>query len=344
MYKIKENPEDFVVEEIPSIKLREQGEHSVFLLTKQNITTQEAIFQIRKRFHLRQSDIGYAGSKDKRAVTKQLITLRGKFATNYSFKNFKLDFLGFSNERLLLGNLIGNKFLIKVKDVTPEDKKNVESIKTDTFLMPNYFGPQRFSINNVEVGELLLKRNFEDAVELVMKTEDWFKTGDYLKEHPNDFLGALRLIPRQLLKMYIHSFQSKVFNEALSDLIKDTCDNTFSFNISRQELNSCENLDILSILLNKKLPLVGFGTRQSGDELWNKTLKNSLVLLNNLGLNQKSFLMREAPDISEEGSDREAVIEVKNFHYSMKKDAVGVSFELPKGSYATVVLKQIFRR
>ncbi len=275
MYIIKERPEDFIVEEIPTIKLRDEGRHSIFLMTKKGVSTQKAIEIIKRRLRLKNSQIGYAGSKDKNAVTKQWISIKKNINHNMEFSNIRLEYLGKSDERILLGNLKGNRFKIRVKNLSEDNIRNVERVGEE-FNMPNYFGEQRFSKSNEKIGELIIKRQFKEAVEELSKENKLVR--ESIEKKPNDYLGALRSIPRQNLLMYIHSFQSYLFNEALSRIIKLKVKDTFKFKISRWEVHSSDKLKELNEI---EIPIIGFGTKDKEDSLWKKALNMEREILKN---------------------------------------------------------------
>src|SRR5262247_2707914 len=73
--EIKANPEDFVVEEVPIYSPSGVGTHTIFLLEKRGIATFEAIRRIARALGRRDEDFGYAGLKDARAVTRQLVSI-----------------------------------------------------------------------------------------------------------------------------------------------------------------------------------------------------------------------------------------------------------------------------
>ena len=77
MYQIKQKPEDFLVKEIPDYELDENGIYAYFWLTKKNFTTVDAIRTIANKLDIMMKRIGFAGSKDKIALTKQVISIRG---------------------------------------------------------------------------------------------------------------------------------------------------------------------------------------------------------------------------------------------------------------------------
>ena len=77
MYKIKQIPEDFIVNEVIDIKLNPKGSYSYFILKKKDYATPAAIEKIARFLNIPVKKVGYAGAKDRRAVTTQLISIEG---------------------------------------------------------------------------------------------------------------------------------------------------------------------------------------------------------------------------------------------------------------------------
>jgi tRNA(Glu) U13 pseudouridine synthase TruD len=99
-------------------------------------------------------------------------------------------------------------------------------------------------------------------------------------------------------------------------------------------------------LQNVKIPLVGYDTVLEG-ELGRRIRK----MMRELGISEKSFLLPSMPEMKTTGSYRDAVIKVKDITLlkifddglNPGKKAVQISFTLPPGSYATVVLEKIMK-
>ena len=77
MFKIKQTPEDFIVKEHAKLHLKKKGTHSIFRLKKKDFDTISACLVIAKRFHMPMKNVGFAGIKDKKAVTEQFISIKG---------------------------------------------------------------------------------------------------------------------------------------------------------------------------------------------------------------------------------------------------------------------------
>lgn len=330
MSKIKQIPEDFFVEEIPLEILQKEGLYQVYWLDKLNYTTERAVNQIAKSLGIVRKNISYSGTKDKQAHTKQLISIKGsakKKIEDLELKDIKLSFAGYSKEPLVLGGLKGNKFRIVVRDV-----EEVVSAKNN-FFIPNYFDSQRFSNNNLEVGRAILKKDYKKAVEEIIKFDKDYSMiiKNHLDKSTNDYVGALKCIPRRSLLFYVHSIQSWIFNQLLSSEIKKGK----HFVIQTDFGDLAFPINPLSEGINGEFDLVGFDSDSE--------------LLLEYGLNPNLFLNRQFPELSLEGNKRKKYAEVKDCTISnLEEDELNIgkkkyviSFSLPKGSYATIVLKHL---
>ncbi|MFC1800537.1 tRNA pseudouridine(13) synthase TruD [Nanoarchaeota archaeon] len=303
MYKIKQAPEEFYVREITNVKAGDKGRYSYFWLKKTNYTTVRAIGHIAQALHVPAKKIGFAGNKDKFAVTEQLISIESgrDRVERLEFKDIELVFFGYGNKPISLGDLEGNYFEIVVRGFEKmEEKKRIV----------NYFGPQRFSKNNAEVGKAIVMKDFKHAVELILEndgdSEELMRA--HLAEFSNDYVGALRKIPPKISRIYVHAYQSKLWNEIA---VGKVCDD------------------------NVKVPIIGFGTEVDDDV--EKMLKKE-------DITTRDFIIKQFPTLSSEGTERDLFIEIKDFKVIEKGDDwAKVAFSLPKGSYATVVIGEIFK-
>ena len=174
MYKIKQVPQDFIVKEITNFEVEDKGEYAYFWLTKTDYTTIGAIRKIALALNLQLKFIGFAGTKDKRAVTKQVISIKNikkEKVERLALKDIKLEYIGQNSSPLSLGDLEGNEFLITVRNLTTKRIQPPQKF-------PNLYGPQRFSKNNAEIGKLLVNKKFQQAVELI----DQYEVQEYLQK------------------------------------------------------------------------------------------------------------------------------------------------------------------
>ena len=70
MYKIKQLPEDFIVKEISHVNPQLNGQYAYFILKKTNLTTIDALQILSNKFKIPLKNFGFAGNKDKKAVTE----------------------------------------------------------------------------------------------------------------------------------------------------------------------------------------------------------------------------------------------------------------------------------
>jgi len=327
---LKESPEDFKVFEIidQSIFVDEPTRVHIYTLKKTNYTTERAVSHIAKALHIPRKFISYAGTKDKNAVTEQLISIKGstkEAVEKLVLKDIKLKFEGYSKHLLSLGELIGNRFEITIRNLT-----KFPEVIPEEFIVPNYFDEQRFSTNNVDIGLCLVKKDFKGAVDLISKDDDDFRDGikTHLEKHKNDFVGAFRLVPKRISLFYIHALQSKLFNDLLANLISEGISWKYSQGIFKffKEPVLTKPID--------KLPLIGYLSKLSESEM---------TVLKQFDIIPRNFLITSLPELCLEGSDRKAFLDVKNCkEVERNNDSITISFELGKGSYATIVIKQLF--
>ena len=353
--KIKQLPEDFIVEEHIDLNLQKEGPQSYFWLIKRNWTTQGAIAELAKRAGLSYRRFKFAGSKDKSALTKQAISVfkvNPEKLLSLKIKDIKLEFIGFGEKPISIGSAKGNRFKITIRDLGSEDckkiKKNLLKIKTKGFR--NYFGPQRFGRGNTaEIGKEILKGNLEGAAKeficfesekegeekrkfrelasqkwgswqvlysscpRVLKLESALLS--WLIRNERDFAGALRVLPKHIRKLFVHAYQAKIWNSALSSLKK---------------------------ISKKSYPLPGYETKLGNDSFSRKVKE----LLAKDGLTLDSFKVRRMPELGVKGELRAAIVKPKNLklgkfeedELNKSKAKVLISFDLPSGSYATVLL------
>jgi len=316
MYKIKQNPEDFFVKEIPDYQLNQKEEYSYFLLKKRDYTTMNAISKIANKLKIPIKLIGFAGNKDKTAVTEQTISIKNLKVTDIeklNLKDIKLEYIGNSNKPISLGDLKGNEFKIIVRNLQTK-----RTITKSIDRIPNYFGPQRFSKNNIEIGKYLVKKNFKKAIDLI----DQRIVNEFLEDNPANFVGAIRYLPLKTRKIYIHAYQSFLWNKTVKEYLK-TYPNK-----------------------NESIPIIGFGT-----ELTNNKIREIIKeIMQQEDINQRDFIIPQIPELSEEGSERFLFTKPKNLIIKIEKDELNenkfkaiVEFSLPKASYATIIIDYLFQ-
>ncbi|CAL2269459.1 unnamed protein product [Prunus armeniaca] len=234
------------------------GKFLRFHLYKENKDTQEALGIIAKMLGIQPRSFGFAGTKDKRAVTTQRVTVFKQLASRLAALNDRLigikvgDFC-YVKEGLVLGQLLGNRFTITLRGVVADSEDTIKAsalaLGKQGFI--NYFGLQRFGSGSVPthlIGATLLRGEWKSTVSLfldpregeknaITEAREYYKeTNDIegtlrrlprhlvsekailqcLKKCPGNYLQALKAIPRTLRMMYVHSYQSYLWNHAAS--------------------------------------------------------------------------------------------------------------------------------
>ncbi len=335
---IKSNPKDFIVEEICVLPLDDKGRYSYYLLKKTNIETGNALQIIANTFKINKKYINIAGTKDKVAVTTQCISISNGPKKSFDKKDICLQYIGNGNKRLSLGMLDGNKFSIIIRSITEKEMLAFEKNK-DLYCVPNYYDDQRFGIrkNNHIIGKHIIKKQFKEAVEEAVKQNHYPYNllQRHLAKHPRDFIGALRAIPKRTVLMFIHAYQSYLWNETVKIILKKY--------IHRKVLYALGELyfpkEMLIFEKNKEVPIIGFDMECDDAEI-NEALQK---IMKNESLAERDFIVAKMPELSAAGGKRLFFCNVTKVTYSkIDKETIKIVFTLKKGSYATVVIKALF--
>ncbi|HEY0908337.1 MAG TPA: tRNA pseudouridine(13) synthase TruD [Candidatus Paceibacterota bacterium] len=266
--------EDFIVEEIDlsgkvltidhenvlakDSAIDGEGDTIYATLVKCSLSTLEVVKDLAKQLNIPEKSIGYAGIKDKHAVTSQRISLRGADESalrNVSSPFYFLKDVARGKGVISMTNLSGNRFGIFLR-MNPGETIALADKPSEDFY--NYFYMQRFGsprLINYLWGFELLRGNYEAAVRSVMfdvqprelpfisqlrneaKTKKtWAEVKevfdpilnimhceapmlDRLISNPKDFTGALNLIPDQV-QLWLYGLASLLFNEKISSFVQ----------------------------------------------------------------------------------------------------------------------------
>jgi len=341
-FRFKQSPRDFVVEEIPLYEFSGEGEHLVLFIRKKNLATTDMIRIIAQHLGIKDREIGYAGLKDKHAMTKQYISIHKSLEEkleSFSHDGIKIVSKTYHNNKIKIGHLKGNRFYIKVKKVNPTSAKKIdEALKNITdFGMPNFFGYQRFGndgTNHID-GEKIAK-------------------GEKRERNP------------RVRKFLINAYQSHLFNLWLSRRLEI---NSLVNNFEAKEIESLLNMANNEVvkLKEQKHPfklisgdimehyphgrLFNFNGEEEDIERFNNRNISVTGLL--CGSKVKSseglagIIEKEYNDtINVDGARRYAWVfptEIEG-RFNQIEAQYEFNFTLPKGSYATVLLEEIAKK
>ena len=152
---IKQSAEDFYVREVAIEDLVGSGEHVYLKVRKRHANTHWVARKIADFCGVRQMDVGYAGRKDRHAVTEQWFSCylpkEEPSWDDLVIEGVELLAVERHSHKLRRGNLQGNQFDIRIRGLQSPDRELMEirinEIKLHGF--PNYFGEQRFGRDNL---------------------------------------------------------------------------------------------------------------------------------------------------------------------------------------------------
>ena len=316
---LRTTPEDFIVEELPSVAPDDGGEHDWLWVRKQGANTAWLAGELARFAGVSERDVGYAGRKDRHALTTQAFTvhLPGRASPEWS----QLSIPGVTvlsqrrhSRKLKRGALRGNRFELRVR-VTDGDRAALDDRvgRLQRYGVPNYFGEQRFGRDGV---------NVERAAAL--------------------FAG--QRMRRSEREMLISAARSAVFNAVLSQRVRDGSwdrglpGEVWSLAGSRSWFGPDVDDDDLEHRrkigdIHPSGPLWGRGELPTADAALAveraavapyQTLCEGLA---SVGLAQDRRALRLMP---------EALIATW-----LDPETLGLAFTLPPGTYATVVVREL---
>jgi tRNA pseudouridine13 synthase len=251
---LRAEPADFLVEEIPLYPACGEGEHLYLTVEKCGITTFDLLRQLARALHCPERELGYAGLKDARAITRQTVSVpqrRPADVAGLELPGIRILAARCHRNKLRLGHLAGNRFRIRIHrpgaDALPRAGEILAILQQHG--VPNRFGDQRYGAteNSHRIGRAILHDDFGAAAReivgdpAVIRHPDWqaaaeaFLTGDLDEAltrlprhcHPErQLLEALRAgqtpraavlaLPRKLLRLYLSAYQSSLFDRLLN--------------------------------------------------------------------------------------------------------------------------------
>jgi len=396
---IKQRNDDFSVTEVPLYEPCGEGEHLYLYIEKNGRTTSEVVQRICRAFHVKRSAVGYAGLKDKHAVTRQhfSVYLPDKSADQMvsnleGDEQVKVFWADRHTNKLRRGHLKGNRFEIKIRDVQPSDVLTVRRMLEqlgDTGV-PNFIGHQRFGYRQTNhiIGGLMLRARWQELLDRMLGDpgpsdgeatrigREAYERGEYATalehwpkhlRHDRQALDPLRQgkPPRDAVMnidptqrdFFIAAWQSHIFNQVLDARVQDAtfcrlCDGDLAFlhgnravfavDPETAELENGPDGRIASFEVSPSGPMWG------KDMTWTKGAVGELEerKLADSGMTKEMLEGVEGAPVAH-GSRRPLRVPVIDPDYSGGADEHGpylrVAFELPRGSYATVVLREIMK-
>jgi tRNA pseudouridine13 synthase len=316
---LRSTPEDFIVDELQGIEADGDGDHAWLLVRKRGANTDWVAKELARFAGVNPVDVGYAGLKDRDAVTTQVFTvhLPGREHPDWStFPHPEVQVLEHARHRRKLkrGALLGNRFGLVLRDIEGDRAEAEKCLKAIAARgVPNYFGDQRFGMGGANVA----------------RAEAMF---------------AGKRVDRQTRSMLLSAVRSQLFNTVLAERVRQQNwdqpleGEIWSLSGSRSWFGPEAFTDALAERLSKadihpSGPLWGRGQLPSTDAalaLEQAALEPYASLkagLERAGLDQDRRALRLMP---------------QGLQWTWADDnALALRFELPPGTYATVVVREL---
>ncbi len=255
---IKQRPEDFLVEEQPQYQPTGEGEHIYLFVQKKGLSTLDMVTAIARHFDVPRHAIGYAGLKDKHAITRQVVSVHtpGRKLEDFPMLQHEAIAVLWADRhanKLRLGHLAGNRFSIRIRGVEPTKVRDAHRVleRLKVTGVPNRFGEQRFGMiaNNHLIGRAMVVGDFDSAVQELLGPSAYrpdfntqaralflegkyreaiqaFPMGAHIETRVLNQLdrgktakNAFLTLDRTTLQFYLSAFQSAVFNSILDERI-----------------------------------------------------------------------------------------------------------------------------
>jgi tRNA pseudouridine13 synthase len=383
--KLKCQPEDFRVEELPLASPAGAGRYTYYRLSKRDIGTIEAVEAICRRWNLAGRRVSYGGLKDRHAVTVQYLTIADGPTRPITAPNFELELLGRLAHPYGPQNFRGNRFQIVLRDMTEADvvraSAEIPSLPTDG--LPNYFDDQRFGsvgYSGQFIAHAWLTGDHERALKLALAEgnpfdrsgvkaqkailrEYWGQWAEakarlersstrsivtYLVDHPTDFRGAFARLRREFRTLYFSAFQSHLWNLMLARWIERSTgpDQRVMIELKAGLFPFPRRLtsEQARTLSESPLPLPS-----SREPLPDGPLGEVIQdVLKEFQLESTNLRVKHLKDVFFSKGARACLIFPEHLELATIDDALHhgrramrLSFELSKGSYATIMVKRI---
>jgi len=309
--------QDFNVVEILGFEASGEGEHDFLYIEKTGANTAWIARGLAKFAGVPVRDVGFAGMKDRRAVTRQWFSVRRPAGVKADWEQF--DRPGVSvldirrhHRKLRRGTHQGNRFQVTIRALSDNNAEIIDRLQSIAETgVPNYFGEQRFGRNGNNVALA------------------------------HDLFGRRRRMPREKRSMALSTARSLIFNDILSSRVEagnwntliegdtanlDGSGSVFSIEGIDMELQErCRMFDIhpTGALWGKESPT----TRAAARELEERAAEGWPKLA--------AGLVRTVDE-----ARRSLRLIVKNLEWSKESDCIELKFSLSRGGFATAVLRE----
>lgn len=316
----KETPEDFEVEELPAYLPSGAGEHLFLWVEKRGLTTADLGRTLARHCGAKEDVVSWAGLKDKQALTRQWLCLPAKFeaeVSTFSHPEARVLEAKRHSNKLKTGHLKGNRFKVRLNGVTDTGAAKAAFDVLTQRGLPNYYGEQRFGVagRNAELGRKVL-------------------------------IDHLRCSPFEK-KMFLSALQSSLFNALLEErLASETFDQALLGDVLKKHATGGEfvctepTVDqprVTAFEVSPAGPMFGPEMTASADSVH---AAEATVLMKN----RLDFDCWKNGGKLTLGARRHYRVLLQDPAFSIASPStVQLSFALPAGSYASVVVDELLK-
>lgn len=320
---IKSEPEDFRVEEAPGEPLSGEGEHAVVRLEKRGMTTPAAAEWLARRFGVSPRQVGYAGMKDKWAVTIQDFSIQDMNRPPPDLESdlpegFRVLSLGRDGRKIKVGHRRGNRFAIRVRGARRDDEsvKRVAGFLT-RFGAPNFFGPQRFG----RAGD-----NFETGLQVLARGKTLHRKDKRGRKERGILISAVR--SELFNRVLAARLSGGLFQELLAGDVAQLDRRSGCFAVETLETEQARfgagEIHATGPLYGRKL-MVPAGQPLEMEEKIAQEAGEAVSLLEAFGVDGARRALRVIPE---------------DLTWAYEGDDLVLTFGLPKGAYATSIVRE----
>ena len=316
---IRSCPEDFVVEEIPRVSPEGEGSHLWLWVEKRSANTDWVAKELAKAVSCPSRDVGYAGLKDRHAVTRQWFSVPASDVAQENLESADIEGVNIlechqHTRKLKRGTLNGNRFHLKIREFKGDvDQTGERLAQIRTNGVPNYFGPQRFGHQgrNVEQGFKLLKRKAR--------------------------------LNRNKRSIYLSAMRSFLFNHVLAERVRrgdwnTIIDGDLAMLDGTQSIFPCEKPDAEIEERCQRLDIHPTGPMpgENGTQPTADTAEMEQAILHNWPELLEVLIAQRV-----QASRRALRLFPAELEWTFEGNNMELAFMLPPGTYATTVLREI---
>ena len=381
--------EEFLVEELSEFEPCGSGEHLYLRIMKNGVSHGKMINCLKDFFQVNELSIGYAGMKDRRAITHQTVSIHTdrEPPAELNEPGLQIIWADRHSHKLRKGQLQGNRFVIRIRDVDPLDAPKVWKILQILAGngLPNAYMSQRFGyrLNNHRLGVALVERRWKDLLDELLGTEgsdypiheqtvrecymngryekaiqhcsrEWWAERAVLKELNNGAMPAkaCAAVPGRIRQLWIDAAQASIYNSLLAMRLQDGTAHKLLpgdipwnhqrsqwYRLDREALDEPSLVErVREIDISATGPLHGKRMPEPGEEI--QRLES--LAADTAKVNPALLLEEGGP---RRGGRRPLRVPLRNHDLEAGTDEHGsfisISFDLPKGAYATGVLSEV---